>query len=214
MLVERVGVWKGLVARDALVDKAVELVEMLEHYVRHRFPASFEGLRTQSATVEFLWDRFLVEREFDAIVRRTLFVLVLALRVTQQHFVTVTRENLIELVAVVFVHLVAQVPVQLLIARLLQVDVQWIEKENFVLDLDIVKRRRHEMLIQVGSQRRYSLEFLVANLATRCQMCCSGLLQLLRLLILFILFAVMLVSQMRFIVGTRHEGFITIFTVD
>lgn len=215
VLVERIRVGKRFAARYALVDEALQLVKMLQHHVIKRLPAALEGLRAECACVEFLWNRVGVERELYSIIRWTGFVLILTLGVAQEHLVTVLRKDLIKLLAVVLRQAVAQVAVQLRRTRLFQVDVERIKEKYFVLDLDIVEGRRHEMLVEVSAQRRYPLEFLIANLAD-CGEVGRSLrsLTLERLLHVLVHLIFVLLSQMIFVVGARHESLIAIFTVD
>lgn len=215
MLVKRVRVGKGFAACYALVIEALQLVKMLQHHVIHRLPAALEGLRAERACVEFLWNRVGIKRELYSIIRWAGFVLILTLRVAQEHLMTVFRKDLIKLLAVVLRQAVTQVAVQLRSTRLFQVDVERIKEKDFVLDLDIVESRRHEMLVEVSAQRRYPLEFLIANLAD-CGEVGRSLwsLTLERLLHILVHLIFVLFSQMIFVVGARHESLIAIFTVD
>jgi hypothetical protein len=54
MLVERVGVGEGFVARIAFVEEVLQLMQVLHHHMVHRFLASAEDLRAKAAAVGFI----------------------------------------------------------------------------------------------------------------------------------------------------------------
>lgn len=145
-------------------------MDVLSHHVVHRLTASLKGLWTQTAVVKLLWDRVGLKCELYSVVWWTDVVLVFAFRIAQQQLVTVARENLVKLIAIILVELISQVLVKLLVCCLLQVNVEWVEEENFVLYINIVERGRHEVLIEMISKRCNSLKLFVANLTKRSDM--------------------------------------------